>query len=193
MAKRKGDILIAIIIFLTLIAAVNRYIELPDITAEKETTTVAAWAPGGMEADKPESGDEFTLSTDAETEKLYEVLITTYELTETERDLIERVVMAEAGGECVTGQKAVAKCILNACLITGKRPDRVIDEFQYTANRSDPSEDVIAAVSAVFDCGESVIDDDVLFFYNPDYETSPWHEAQEYVCTIGNHRFFKKG
>lgn len=38
-----------------------------------------------------------------------------YKLTAEERDIIERVVTAEAVGEPFAGQVAVAQCILNAC------------------------------------------------------------------------------
>lgn len=37
-----------------------------------------------------------------------------YPLTDAERDVVERVVMAEAGGESFEGQMLVAQCILNA-------------------------------------------------------------------------------
>ena len=63
-----------------------------------------------------------------------------YELTDTERAEVERVVMAEAGGEPYEGQVAVAQCILTACLRTGLRPREAIKEYNYTTARIDPSE-----------------------------------------------------
>lgn len=42
-----------------------------------------------------------------------------FELSAAERDVVERVVMAEAGGESFEGQMLVAQCIFNACEKTG--------------------------------------------------------------------------
>lgn len=47
-----------------------------------------------------------------------------FELSAAERDVVERVVMAEAGGESFEGQMLVAQCILNACEKTGTQPSR---------------------------------------------------------------------
>ena len=115
-----------------------------------------------------------------------------YPLTGEERDLVERVVMAEAGGEAHEGQLAVAQCILNACLLDGIRPAQVVEEYSYTDNRPEPTEQVKVAVAAVFDDGLTVFDPDVLYFYAPELCRSDWHETQDYVTTIGCHRFFKE-
>jgi spore germination cell wall hydrolase CwlJ-like protein len=115
-----------------------------------------------------------------------------YPLTDKERDTIERVVMAEAGGEFHVGQVAIAQCILNACMKLDMRPIEVIEYYQYTSYRPAPSEPVKVAVSSVFDKGRKVIDEEVLWFYAPAHCTSEWHESQVYVCTIGAHKFFKE-
>ena len=115
-----------------------------------------------------------------------------YPLDEDEYDLMCRVVMGESGGEPFQGQLAVAQCILNACRIEDKRPVEIIEEYQYTTWRPDPSESVKAAVSAVFDDGVTVFDDDVLYFYAPAQITSDWHETKELVTEIGGHRFFRE-
>lgn len=115
-----------------------------------------------------------------------------YPLTEWERDLVERVVMAEAGGEPYKGQLAVAQCILNACMMDGLRPAEAIRAYQYTTARPEPTESVKKAVAAVFDDGVTVFDSVVVYFYAPGLCRSDWHETQEYVTTIGCHRFFKE-
>lgn len=115
-----------------------------------------------------------------------------YPLTDWERDLVERVVMAEAGGEPYLGQKAVAQCILNASLLQRTTPAKVVTTLRYTKARPDPTESVKQAVSAVFDDGATVFDRDVVYFYAPKLATSTWHESQVYVVTIGCHRFFKE-
>ena len=56
----------------------------------------------------------------------------------------------------------------------------------------EPLEGAVAAVAAVFDEGQTVTDEPILFFYNPDRCRSDWHESQSYVMTICCHRFFKE-
>ena len=113
-----------------------------------------------------------------------------YELTAEERAEIESVVMAECGGEPREGIIAVAQCILNAAEREGVRPTEAIKRYGYTPIRKTPSEAVASAVSAVFDFGETVTDEPILYFYAT-YATSKWHESQVFVTEIGNHRFFK--
>jgi spore germination cell wall hydrolase CwlJ-like protein/DNA-directed RNA polymerase subunit RPC12/RpoP len=116
-----------------------------------------------------------------------------YQLTDEERFLVERVVMAEAGGEPYDGQLLVAQCILNACLKDGIRPDEAVEVYQYSANRPKPTDSVKKAVAAVFDQGETVTEEPILYFYAPAWCTSKWHESQIFVLEYGGHRFFKEG
>ena len=115
-----------------------------------------------------------------------------YELTAEERNMVERVVMGESGGEEYIGQQAVAQCILNACEITGNRPAAIIEGLRYTSHRPEPTQSVKDAVSAVFDDGEKVIKETAIYFYAPELVYSEWHETQQYVCTIGCHKFFER-
>lgn len=113
-----------------------------------------------------------------------------YNLTDSERDLVERVVMAESGGESYEGQILVAQCILNACEIDGIRPAKVIKKYVYAKGRPKPTDSVVKAVMAVFDKGETVTDEAIVYFYAPKVVKSKFHESQEFVCEVGNHRFF---
>lgn len=115
-----------------------------------------------------------------------------YELTDAERELVEMVVSAESRGEPFTGQVAVAQCILNACLKHDIRPAEAIAKYHYTKNRAEPTESVKKAVAAVFDRGEGVTTEPILYFYNPAAVTSEFHESQIFVIEIQNHRFFKE-
>ena len=115
-----------------------------------------------------------------------------YYLTPQERAEVERTVMAEAGGESKLGQMAVAQCILNACHKSGIRPIEVLEEYKYTKNRMEASDEVKAAVSAVFDDGEVAVAENILYFYAFERVSGDGHEARhDYVCTIGGHKFFK--
>ena len=113
-----------------------------------------------------------------------------YSLTDEERNLVESVVMAEAGGEDYDGQRLVAQCILNACILEEKRPDEIVIDYQYTKNRPEPSESVKEAVAAVFDSYDVVTKENILVFYAPRWCTSEWHESQQFVLEHGGHRFF---
>lgn len=113
-----------------------------------------------------------------------------YALTASERDVVERVVMAEAGGEPYEGQMLVAQCILTAAEKTGMTPSEVVVAYQYAKGRPDPTQSVKDAVVAVFDDGEVVLSEPVMYFYNPAKVTSTWHESQIFVIEVGNHRFF---
>ena len=145
--------------------------------AKMSRTSQTAWAV------EPEQSTDTVLQSTA----------TIYALTAAERDTVERVVMAEAGAEPYEGQIAVAQCILNACERENMRPDEIVVEYQYTDVRPEPTDEVKAAVSAVFDNGETVTDAEILYFYAPALCESEWHETQEYVMTVGGHRFFEEG
>ena len=108
----------------------------------------------------------------------------------TEPAVVERVVMAEAGGESFEGQMLVAQCILNAAEKRGVDPSEAVILYSYTKSRPDPTQRVKDAVAAVFDRGETVVDEPILYFYNPALVTSDFHESQIFVIEEGGHRFF---
>ncbi len=111
-------------------------------------------------------------------------------LSASERDTVERVVMAESGGESFEGQMLVAQCILNAAEKHGVDPSEAVVLYSYTKSRPDPTQRVKDAVAAVFDRGETVVDEPILYFYNPALVTSDFHESQIFVIEEGGHRFF---
>jgi len=115
-----------------------------------------------------------------------------YILSDADRSEIEQTVMSEAGAECYEGQLAVCQCILDAAVRDGISPVDVLTEYKYTMARKEPTESVREAVSAVFDRGERVTDENIYYFYSPALCEGKWHETHAtYVMTIGGHRFFK--
>lgn len=142
-----------------------------DAAAEQPTAIVATPAESAQTPDQAEPTVRFYLST-------------------SERDTVERVVMAEAGGESFEGQMLVAQCILNAAEKEGVQPSEAVVIYSYTSSRPDPTQSVKDAVAAVFDRGEVAIDAPVMYFYNPALVTSDWHESQIFVAEVGGHRFF---
>ena len=101
-----------------------------------------------------------------------------------------RYPLTDAGGESFEGQMLVAQCILNAAEKRGVDPSEAVVLYSYTKSRPDPTQRVKDAVAAVFDRGETVVDEPILYFYNPALVTSDFHESQIFVIEEGGHRFF---
>lgn len=116
-----------------------------------------------------------------------------YRLNEADRELIERVVMAESGNQPQEGQIAVASCIYNTAMAKGMQPAEVVQvRGQYAEPyQGEVTESVKQAVSVVFDEDKPVAD--VMYFYSTAGGfVSAWHEsALAYVDTIGQHKFFR--
>ena len=125
------------------------------------TTTVGAYIPD-------------TTAPAAETVEPTEPAVR-YPLTDAERDVVEMLV---------------AQCILNAAEKRGVDPSEAVVLYSYTKSRPDPTQRVKDAVAAVFDRGETVVDEPILYFYNPALVTSDFHESQIFVIEEGGHRFF---
>lgn len=113
-----------------------------------------------------------------------------YHLSAAERDVVEHIVAGEAGTESFEGQRAVAQCILEASIKDGIAPSEVRRKYQYAGWSDNVSDSVKAAVADVFDYGNMVTEEPIMYFYNPKLCVSTWHETQIHVITIGNHKFF---
>lgn len=144
---------------------------------------------------EPEPVEARVVQYDHPPEPMPEIIVpeVRYALTDAERDIVERVVMAEAGGEGFDGQRLVAQCILNTAEAMDMRPDEVVTApNQYAAPAEHASEMVMDAVSAVFDNGDMVTDEPIRWFYNDKLVYSEWHESKEFVLEHRAHRFFKE-
>lgn len=114
-----------------------------------------------------------------------------YELSDEERIAVERAVMCEAGGEGSRGQMMVAQCILDGSLRNGYNIIQTIEKYQIASTSySNVTDEVRESVSRVFDDGERITEQKADLWYNPALVQSSWHEEQQYVITIGQHRFF---
>ncbi|MHC1696423.1 MAG: cell wall hydrolase [Eubacteriales bacterium] len=118
-----------------------------------------------------------------------------YPLREWERSMICRVLMTECPYEPPEGQRAVAQVILDR-IHSKAYPDNVYDVLTQDGQFAGPSDadvlpEIAEAVEAVFDRGERVTEEPLYFFYAPRYGVSTWHERQEYITTIQNHKFYQ--
>lgn len=121
-----------------------------------------------------------------------------FALTEDEYYTVCYMVSGEAGAESYEGKKAVATCILNACELENMVPSEIRTQYQYLGwktNLKNESEELWAeveqAVYEVFYLGEK-IDENILYFYNPEICTSSWHESMNFIMEVDGHRFFGK-
>lgn len=120
---------------------------------------------------------------------------TTAGITASERDLLARLVRAEAQGEPYAGKVAVATVVLNR--VASKDFPNTITEVinqprQFTPvangeiNKPAMEADYKAVDEAVKYRGQGA---GSLFFYNPAIATSRWLDSRETTIVIGNHVF----
>lgn len=119
-----------------------------------------------------------------------------YRLSDQERDLVERVVMAEARGEPYEGQMAVAQVIYNR-IRDHSFPDTI--EAVLTWEFAKPYggkifNSVKQAVHSVFDMGTQVVSSEILYFMNPTKASirgAAWIRSNtQLACSIGKHEFY---
>lgn len=112
-------------------------------------------------------------------------------ITAAERELIERIVAAEARGESYEGQKAVATVIYNRCELWGRSvPDVLLAKAQFAKPyNGEISQSVRAAVADVFDNGNITLEG-VTHFHAT--SCAPyWASSKTFAGQIGNHKFYK--
>ncbi|MES5928032.1 cell wall hydrolase [Bacillus cereus group sp. MG9] len=122
-------------------------------------------------------------------------------ISEKEKDLMARLVTAEAGGESYKGKVAVAKVILNRVnangfpnTITGVIYEPIKHGYAFTPvtdgriNQPASAEAKMAVEEAISTNG---IHSDWLYFYNPKTSTNKWITTRQTVAVIGNHVFAK--
>lgn len=112
-------------------------------------------------------------------------------LTAAEREMIERVVAAEARGESFEGQAAVAEVIYNRCMNRGQSVEQVIWADKQFAHPygGEISQDTKEAVAAVFDY--EILSLDGAEYFHADYVLPSWAADMQEVCQIGGHIFYK--
>lgn len=116
------------------------------------------------------------------------------ELTDENRDLLERLCMGEFGSGGFTGAALIAQSVKNAMVHYGYDDvATVIKNLHYKGKlKNNPTKAVKDAVIYVFDMDKDAIQHRILFMYNPKIKNSAFHESQRYICTYKNVRFFDK-
>ncbi|WP_280768825.1 cell wall hydrolase [Salipaludibacillus daqingensis] len=118
-------------------------------------------------------------------------------LSSSERDLLERLVHAEARGQEYEGKVAVAEVVFNR-VDSSDFPDSVYEvitqkrQFEpYTTGtiENNPDDETVKAVEEALKGTDLV--DGALFFWNPSIATSRWLEKKTVVTKIDNHEFLE--
>ena len=114
------------------------------------------------------------------------------QLTPEDREILERLVMGEAGGEGYEGAALVAQAIRDTMVYKGfGSVEEVRKACGYSGSlKREPNENVKNAVRYVFDEGGVVVKHHIFYFYAHKSITSKFHESQKFIIEHGGHRFF---
>lgn len=115
-------------------------------------------------------------------------------LSDEDRNLLERLVMGEAGSLGYTGCALIAQSVRDTMVLEGiTSVSEVIRRYNYTGSTSvKANSNAVNAVSFIFDQNGSAVQHRILYMYESSICSSPWHESQNYVVTYGSVKFFDK-
>lgn len=113
-------------------------------------------------------------------------------LTKYNRDLLERLVFGEAGGEGFVGAVLVAQAVRDTMVMNDIYDTaKIIKRYSYSGStRKGTSDMVKKAVAYVFDEGGYAVKHRVIYFYAPGLCKSSFHESQKFIIEWKGHRFF---
>ncbi len=131
---------------------------------------------------------EVIIPTDAEPEEVEPY----FPLTDEERELVERVVAAEARGESIECQMAVAQTILDRVVSREQSVTEVCTaKYQFASPyQGEVSEKTQDAVFLVFDNGAKVFDKVTHFYASHLIDPPYWTESKEFKGEINSVRFY---
>ena len=122
---------------------------------------------------------------------------TAIKVTGSDRDILERLVMGEAGNQGFEGAALVAQCIRDMYLAGGfSSVDAVRRNCGYSGSlKRTPNQDVLDAVSYIFDQGGYAVKHRIFYFYSPANMSngySKFHESQNNIINYKDHKFFDR-
>ena len=113
-------------------------------------------------------------------------------LNDEDRDMTERILMGEAGGEGFIGMALVAQCIRDT-YVNGNYSSiaQLLKQNGYYGSTSmSGSSTAKEVVNYIFDQGGSAVQHNIRIFYATNMCSSSWHEAQDFVVQYNYVRFF---
>ena len=115
------------------------------------------------------------------------------ELSESDRDFLERLVQGEAGAEGYEGAALVAQAIHDTMITDSLSVKQVQKALSYSGStKNKGNEDVKKAVAFIFDEGGMAVQHRIIYFYAPKIVKSGWHETQHFVIEHNGHRVFDR-
>lgn len=140
-----------------------------------------------QESKQPEAQEQAAIIIEEEPEQ--EEQPEGYYMEPEERELVCRVVAAEARGEGLQGMMAVSQVIYDRATLWNMTPTEAVtapDQFA-APYQGELTDDIYLAVANVFDGGMRVIQEPVTHFYSG--PEPYWASSKESRGSIGNHRF----
>jgi hypothetical protein len=115
-------------------------------------------------------------------------------VTGNDRSILEHLVMGEAGNQGFEGAALVAQAIRDMYVLGGySSVESVRRNCGYAGSlKNTPNQDVLDAVSFIFDQGGYAVKHRVLYFYAYKTSSSKFHESQNLVVQYKDHRFFDR-
>lgn len=115
-------------------------------------------------------------------------------LSDEDRDLLERLCMGEFGSGGFVGAALIAQCVKDAMCFDGyKSVAQVIRDCKYTGSTKIPASTACRqAVAYIFDENHDAVQHRLLYMYNPLLCDSAFHESQNYILTYEDVRFFDR-
>ena len=172
--------------------------QIPKTISETEIQYLNSSDDGRLEGDEVEACGYASLESMPEIEQ--EKLEPYWPLTNEERKIICYVVAGESKAEPMEGKMAVAQSYMNGMIRSGTSVAETRIEYQYSGYDSklqysdnpisqEAWAEVQEAVSRVFDNGERVSEEFILWFHN-DKVNPKFHKTQKFVIQIGHHLFY---
>ncbi len=166
--------------------------ETTEPTTQEPTVVFATAIPVDNPASHQEQWDAGYLVAIDNPDTIYECSQVT--LSDSDRDLLERLCYGEFGSGGFVGACLIAQSVKDAMCFDGyESVQAVIDNYHYTGSTtSGKNEDCVNAVKYIFDENHDAVQHRLLYMYNPDLVQSAFHESQNYILTYGGVRFFDR-
>lgn len=115
-------------------------------------------------------------------------------ITGQNRELLEGLVMNEAGNQGFVGAALVAQTIHDTMLLEDCYDVATIkQQYKYSGSMyGTPNDNVVRAVAFIFDKGGMAVQHRLVYYYNPAIVSSEFHESQKFVLEYKDHRFFDR-
>lgn len=116
------------------------------------------------------------------------------ELSDEDRDLLERLCMGEFGSGGFIGASLIAQAVKDAMCFDGYGSvAEVIRECRYTGSiNMGASDECRQAVRYIFDENHDAVQHRIMYMYNPSMVESTFHESQNFILSYGGVRFFDR-